>query len=188
MVQLIAKQAKLSAESNVKGVAGRTGAVGTSLGVIRHAIHGNGIHTLWRGIGITMVRDGFGVAGFFSAMAMVKQFLTDTFPNECTDRAGQPSFLTRIVSGGSGGLAYWLVSLPLDTVKTWVQSADPSARVSPIQVIRQVYAQGGMSAVWSRLNRGWQVAYGRGIPSAAITIGVYSYSYQMLEQYDKNES
>jgi hypothetical protein len=32
-----------------------------------------------------------------------------------------------------------------------------------------------------QLFRGWQVAYGRGIPSAAITISVYSWVYDELQ-------
>ena len=73
-----------------------------------------------------------------------------------------------------------------------------------------------MYGIVTRLNRGWQgkledcswkgrmlfvapsfpnlrlffrllVAYGRGIPSSAITIAVYSSVYELIEQYDSTE-
>ncbi|KAL7575862.1 hypothetical protein ACA910_003178 [Epithemia clementina (nom. ined.)] len=182
--QLIAEQARRSATS--AGAPLGTG-IQTSLGVIRQALYVNGVHTLWRGVGITMLRDGMGVASFFSTLAFTQHVLMNAYypdggPENITNV--QPPLVIRVVSGGMGGLAYWITSLPLDTVKTWVQSSDPSVRVSPIKIIQQLYSEGGVVAVVRRLGRGWQVAYGRGIPSSAITIGVYSYTYQWLQQYD----
>ena len=182
VVQLIAEQARLSISS--PAAAQTKKAVATSLNVIRQAIHVNGVHTLWRGVGITMVRDGVGVASFFATLAFTQNLLMTTYQ---TDQDKDPSFVIRVLSGGMGGLAYWISALPLDTVKTWIQSADPLVRVSPFQAIRQLYGESGLLAVVSRLNRGWQVAYGRGIPSSAITINVYSYVYQAMVQYDKKD-
>jgi len=186
--QLIAKQTRLAKSSGSGAIA--MGELGTSWGLIRDVIKGDGVHTLWRGVGITIVRDGIGVACFFSAMAFSRQYLVEMFEKEegHTNGGKQPSLGITVASGGFAGLAYWMVSLPFDTVKTWIQSADSSASaaraISPVQALRQIYSEFGLLGVASRLNRGWQVAYGRGIPSSAITISVYSYAYQALEQYN----
>lgn len=99
---------------------------------------------------------------------------------------GPPSFATTLLAGALAGLSFWVVSLPMDTMKTWIQSGDlhsPAVNVS--YELRQTYHQrgGGLSAVARRLLRGWQVAYSRGMPSAALTIATYSTIYRALEGY-----
>ena len=107
--QLIARQSQL-AKTNDKIVPGQ---VGTSWSVIRQALTRDGVHTLWRGMGITIARDGIGVAFFFTAMATSRQFLTNLFDGD----KEKPSFAVTVASGGFAGLSYWVTSLPLDTVK-----------------------------------------------------------------------
>ena len=176
--QLIAQDSKLSAAGQHSTVARQT-----SWDVVRHTIQQHGVGRLWRGMGITMWRDGVGVAAFFCAKRAVERTLDDGRP---------PSFGTTVLAGGLAGLSYWVVSLPLDTMKTWIQSGDLSRPpVHVMQELRHTFqattadsssaALGGFG-VAQRLLRGWQVAYSRGIPSAAITIAVYSVAYRTLEQ------
>lgn len=127
-----------------------------------------------------MLRDGIGVAAFFAAKRAVEETLGTADPHR-----HPPTFATSVLAGGLAGLAFWVVSLPLDTVKTWIQSGDldrPPVHVT--QELRRVWQQGQRNpwGVAQRLLRGWQVAYGRGIPSAAITISVYSSVYHALER------
>lgn len=137
-------------------------------------------------MGITMLRDGCGVASFFMTLGVTQHWLMHLYYPD-GDASGltpvHPPLLIRIISGGMGGFAYWIGALPLDTVKTWVQSADPSVRISPTKIIRELYNQVGVVGVLGRLHRGWPVAYARGIPSSAITVGVYSYCYRQLDHY-----
>ena len=121
-----------------------------------------------------------GVAAFFCSKRAVESTLHIYHPYD----EQPPSFLTTVLAGGLAGLGYWVVSLPLDTVKTWIQSGDLGrAPVHVRQELQQLYADSGHSVtkVAQRLLRGWQVAYGRGIPSAAITISVYSAAYHALD-------
>mmetsp|Transcript_14114 Transcript_14114/g.30752 ORF Transcript_14114/g.30752 Transcript_14114/m.30752 type:complete len:409 (+) Transcript_14114:43-1269(+) len=195
--QLIAQQAKMATAT-----ATATPPVGTSWSVLQRALLADGIQTLWRGTGITILRDGIGVACFFTTMALSQQFLMSVWPKTTADTLDNSSsdaqqqqlqqsrpkmpFGVTVISGGCAGLAYWVSSLPLDTIKTWIQSADAtSARISPLRSIQQIYNEVGFLGLVSRLNRGWQVAYFRGIPSSAITITVYSYAYQALERRDR---
>lgn len=169
------------------------GSVGTSWSVVKNAFHKDGFHTLWRGVEITMLRDGVGVAFFFTAMATSQDYLGKLFfsgaKGEDDEKIArhQSSLAITVASGGFAGLAYWIVSLPLDTIKTWIQTTDSSTRLSAVRVIKDIYSDSGLFGLFFRLNRGWQVAYGRGIPSAAMTVAVYSYAYETLQSYENTK-
>jgi hypothetical protein len=143
--------------------------------VIRHTIRQHGFKSLWRGVSWSIYRDALGCGCFFYAMAWTQHQLT--IPGE------QPSMAATMVSGGVAGLSFWVVALPLDTIKTWVQSSDLNTKtVSAQSSVEKIYRQGGLVDVARQLFRGWQVAYTRGIPSAAITISIYSWAYQYLDK------
>jgi hypothetical protein len=141
--------------------------------VVRHSIRQNGVAALWRGVSWSVYRDTLGCGCFFYAMAWTQHQLTP--PGE------QPGMTATIVSGGVAGLSFWVASLPLDTIKTWVQSSDLNTTVSAQSAVEKIYRQGGLVGVVQQLFRGWQVAYSRGIPSAAITITIYSWAYRYLD-------
>lgn len=144
--------------------------------VVRYAMtQPQGVRALWRGVSWTVWRDGLGCGLFFCAMQAAQDGLTP--PGET------PTFAIRLVSGGFAGLAFWVVGLPLDTIKTLKQSCtDWNVPFSVRVTIRDMFHQGGAIGVCRRLCHGWQVAYGRGIPSAAITMSVYSMVYSELEK------
>ena len=170
--QLIAQDSKLAAGQTVARYATN------SWDVVRWTVQTHGVARLWRGASLTMWRDGIGVAAFFAAKRWTEEILT-------TRTTTAPTFGTSVLAGGLAGLAFWIVSLPLDTMKTWIQSAD--LHQPPVHVgteLRRLWQQSNANPwrVAQRLLRGWQVAYGRGIPSAAITISVYSTAYHALER------
>lgn len=168
--QLIAQHSKLAATGDGVGTYFRG-----SWDVIRQAFRKQGVLSLWRGTSWSVGRDGIGCGCFFYAIAWAQQKLTP--PGE------KPSFSTTVLSGCLAGLAFWVTALPLDTIKTWIQSSDLALEtVSAKDVIRKIYSEQGAVGVVQRLNRGWQVAYGRGIPSSAITITTYSLLYDYLQQ------
>ena len=169
--QLIAQHTKLatstvetlSTEKNFRG----------SFDVIRQTFHSTGIRSLWRGIGWTVARDGIGCGFFFYSIAFFQQLLTPA--NEF------PSFGTKVVSGGLAGLAFWIVALPMDSIKTWVQSSELRAKsISVSEFVHKIYLENGLFGVTRSLLRGWQVAYGKGIPSAALIVVSYSFVYDGL--------
>jgi solute carrier family 25 carnitine/acylcarnitine transporter 20/29 len=78
-------------------------------------------------------------------------------------------------------LGYWAITLPLDTLKTLVQTGKTNSAMNTVSLL--VNRDGFYGAV-SQLYRGWQMAFGRGTPSAAITLTTYSAVYHFLdEQY-----
>jgi solute carrier family 25 (mitochondrial carnitine/acylcarnitine transporter), member 20/29 len=174
--QLIAQHSKLAANT-----ADSAATIGTQSGTyfrgswdfIRHTFRKRSALSLWRGIGWTVARDGVGCGCFFYSLARTQQLLTPV--------GDSPSFPVKVLSGGVAGLAFWVVALPMDSIKTWVQSSDAEmAIVSVKETILKIYSESGPFGVVQSLLRGWQVAYGRGIPSAALTIVVYSFVYDGL--------
>ena len=169
----------------------------SSWGVIRSSVLHHGVSSLWRGAAWSVARDGWGCGWFFVTMfyaphyiAPVLQAVTSN-PHSSDPRTASSfaptSFPVTVVAGGMAGLAYWVTSLPLDTVKTWIQSASLGDRaVSASESIRLIWQQHGTAGVVQQLFRGWQVAYGRGIPSAAITFTVYTAVFDRLQQASKS--
>lgn len=167
--QLIAQHSKLASatmtETRFRG----------SWDVVRQTVQKQGVFSLWRGNSWAMGRDGIGCGLYFYTIAWAQQRLTP--PGEKT------SLGATVVSGALAGLAFWTTALPMDSIKTWIQSADVGlAAVSPKDAIAKIYSERGATGVFLRLTRGWQVAFGRGIPSSAITITTYSLVYNHLQQ------
>jgi len=165
--QLIAQHSKLAAGKQVARLASG------SFDVIQHSISEHGFFSLWRGAGLSITRDAVGCGCFFLTMGWIQRHLTA--PGD------SPSFPVTVFSGACSGLAFWLSALPIDTVKTWIQSSDLKVSVSAKDSIQRVYQDSGYAGLLQQLFRGWQVAYGRGVPSAAITISVYCTAYQYLQ-------
>lgn len=156
------------------------------ISVIRNTIQSNGVSGLWRGLASTVLRDSIGCGFFFVAMAQTQDYLKrHPLPWEEEQRAtttgDQPlSTASLVVSGATAGMAFWLWALPIDTCKTWIQSGTASNLTHALQLSQR---NGFWQSVPS-LFRGWQVAYARGAPSAAITVASYSLIFQHLQQQE----
>lgn len=140
------------------------------LDVIRSTIGTQGVLGLWRGLVMTVARDSLGCGCFFVSLAYCRQVLIE--------HSELPTFGITILSGMCAGLGFWVVALPLDTVKTWVQDG---TALSARHVMSESIARHGWLGTSQRLCRGWQMAFGRGAPSAAITICTYDFLYRKLE-------
>lgn len=139
--------------------------------VIRRTIHGQGFAGLWRGMASTILRDSIGCGFFFAAMAYSQEQLTPAGSNR------PPQTTVVIFSGALAGVSFWLWALPIDTMKTWIQNG--TAR-NLSDALKRSQAN-GLSQSIPTLFRGWQVAYSRGAPSAAITVVTYSLAFQYLQ-------
>lgn len=179
--QLIAQQTKLVNSSSgrwleTKMSRSRVGYFRGALCVVRDAYRHQGLRTLWRGTSWSVSRDAIGMGCFFSTMHWVQQQLVPA------TEPMRSSIWTTVASGGLAGLAFWLVALPMDTAKTWIQAAPSTEEVSVEQVLRKIYCGQGVKGVVQRLYRGWQAAFVRSVPSAAITLTSYTFMYQYLQE------
>lgn len=179
---------------------GNAQSISTSL---KHIVRDHGVKGLWRSLLPSVVRDAPGMGVYFLCFDKCKQLFRSARRSLSADGSDGPvALLDRIVSGAAAGVGFWVVSLPIDTVKTVIESqstaittttntgtasspshhgAYPTSQASSSQATRILRAA---TALWkeggtARFYRGWQVAIARGIPSAAVTLT----SYDMLSEY-----
>ncbi|KAL3944252.1 MAG: hypothetical protein SGBAC_001695 [Bacillariaceae sp.] len=137
------------------------------LNVIRSTLINDGVPGLWRGMTSTVLRDSVGCGLYFVTMASATAALS---PNE------KPSFPIILLSGALSGVAFWVWALPIDTMKTWIQNGTAkNLREAALLASRK-----GATGSVLTLSKGWEVAYGRGAPSAAITLTTYTSAYHYL--------
>lgn len=136
--------------------------------LIKTTLKSKGIFGLWRGAGVTILRDSTGCGCFFVSFEVGKKYLPEFAGLE------RDSTAVNIASGMMAGFGYWAVSLPLDALKTLVQSGKTKSAWKAVSFL--VNRDGVASTTW-QLYRGWQLAFGRGIPSAGVTLSTYAAVY-----------
>uniref|UniRef100_A0A7S2NYG8 Mitochondrial carrier protein n=1 Tax=Leptocylindrus danicus TaxID=163516 RepID=A0A7S2NYG8_9STRA len=165
--QLIAQDVKLAAEnanSRVSGIKIMRGPID----VIRRVVTTEGMVGLWRGAGVTVMRDSLGCGFFFVSYEVAKRFFSSVSSFNDT--------IVTLLSGSCAGIGFWVAAAPLDTIKTNIQTGNT-------QSIRTAWAEitnGGANVL--KLYSGWQVAFGRGAPAAAVTVYSYEMFYSLLEK------
>jgi len=81
-----------------------------------------------------------------------------------------------LLCGSLGGIAFWSVALPVDTIKSVVQVSEK--KMNMIQATRQIVSQHGIGFLF----RAWPVAFGRGIPGAAVTLSTFDVVSRYLQK------
>ena len=142
-----------------------------AVSVIRRTIEGNGLGGLWRGTASAVLRDSVGMGFFFVAMAYSQEQLTPGHSKS------PPQTAVVVLSGALAGVSFWLWALPIDTMKTWIQNGSARNMSDAVRISQR----NGLAQSMTSLFRGWQVAYSRGAPSAAITVSTYSLAFQYLQ-------
>ncbi len=141
--------------------------------VLSSTLKKEGIFGCWRGAGVTLVRDSVGCGVFFVMFELGKKHLPSITGSE------QGSRLNTVGAGLMAGFGYWFASLPLDSLKTLVQSGKAN---SAINTVSTLVKRDGVIGGISQLYRGWQLAFGRGSPSAAVTLTTYSAVYNFCDK------
>jgi hypothetical protein len=82
-----------------------------------------------------------------------------------------------MAAGAMAGKAYWTAFFPADTVKSRMQSADPTATTrSFVWWLRHLYATTGLRGLY----RGWGITVSRAAPSNAVLFLVYELTAKYL--------
>lgn len=199
-----APSASISSSNNTNPRLNYTG----PLNVIRRTLEINGISGLWKGTCVTVARDSIGCGLFFVALDHTKRTLSSFYTASSVSNSSlSPSDQKKIsmISGAMAGIAFWLGALPLDTLKTLVQTNQApnmqSALYELIQIEKKkvfmlespVLSASSLSVaklslltknVCVKLFKGWQMAFGKGIPGAAVTILSYDFVVSSLKKYE----
>jgi len=140
---------------------------------IRSLISTHGPSILWRGLLLTLCRDGLGMGLYFVAMEEIMRL-----------RGGERNLSDTLIAGSAAGIAFWSIALPFDTLSSVVQTNIPMRRptrqvvgIDSLCQSREFIRQRGIRSLF----RGAPVAFGRGIPSAAITITMYHHTREILK-------
>ncbi|XP_023001735.1 mitochondrial arginine transporter BAC1 [Cucurbita maxima] len=103
---------------------------------------------IFRGGFTTFLRESIGNAVFFSVYENVRYYLrtpSNVHGNLMDMGIG-------ILTGGLGGVAFWLAVLPLDVAKTIIQtSPDKNATRNPFLVLRSIYQNAGIRGCYTGL-------------------------------------
>lgn len=151
---------------------------------IQQLVKTNGILSLWRGLGPTLLRD----VPFSSIYWASYEFLKQSFDQR------QPSLQFSLTAGAVSGSVAAITTLPFDVAKTHRQielgerdlledakrKGKDSQRTS--QLLRRIYTQNGLSGLFSGIvPRVIKVA-----PSCAIMISCYEYGKQFFVKYNRD--
>lgn len=165
-VELIRNRLQTQYQSPASGMPVQT--VRSILSQVRHQ---EGWQRLWKGLTPTIYRDGLGVAFFFGSYHLSTNFLKD-------ETSLSPSSIV-LCSGAWGGICFWVIALPFDTMKTLIQIDEVPNR-GMAYYTSLLYRENGIKGLY----RGWQAAFTRGIPSAGITLSVYHSALGYLQSLE----
>ena len=150
----------------------------TFSGTLRSIISEGGINSLWRGLLPAMARDGPGIGVYLLTFEHCKLALDNN------GTLSKFSIWSKLLSGASAGIAFWVVALPIDTIKANIEASPPSTTWNQLYLQqRQWIQQRGIG----HLFRAWPVAFGRGIPSAAVTLTTFDVVSEALAQRRLNK-
>lgn len=144
----------------------------SAFSIIRQIVAKHGVKGLYKGQSLTFLRDVPGVSAWY-------------FTNEMMLRFQQPIGGSRkdlntwniLFAGATAGFAFWAVALPLDTIKSKVQADVEGLYKGPLDCAVQTIKADGARELF----RGWPVAFGRGIPAAAIVFWSFGETKRYLD-------
>jgi solute carrier family 25 (mitochondrial carnitine/acylcarnitine transporter), member 20/29 len=121
-----------------------------------------GLRSVFRGTGLTILRDVPGNAVYFAGYESTRRTLRLSEPS-------LPDVLVTLLAGGMAGVANWIVAIPMDVIKSRWQTA-PTTRYRNYQhVLQDLLAREGPAALF----KGLGPALLRAFPAnAACLLGV----------------
>lgn len=94
---------------------------------------------IFRGALTTLLREALGNSVFFCTYEYVRYYMHLQLKEASAKHGNLVDMGIGIVSGGLGGVAFWSAVLPLDVVKTVIQTApDKSSTTNPFQILKKV--------------------------------------------------
>lgn len=120
-----------------------------------------GIRSVYKGTGVTLLRDIPGTIAWFGTYELVKRELMRV--QNIDPSTGQLSPLAVLSAGGIAGVACWTVSIPADVLKSRFQTAPPGMYSGLMDVYRHLVKEEGPMALF----KGMRPALIRAFPANA---------------------
>ncbi|XP_066591272.1 mitochondrial basic amino acids transporter-like [Prorops nasuta] len=132
---------------------------------LRHIYQQEGSKGLFKGLGITFLREAPSYGIYF-------------YTYEALIRSSEPvSTFRMLLAGGLAGAASWTISYPLDVIKSRIQAASKGQYSGPLDCLRQsINAEGYLC-----LYRGFNSTLLRAFPTNAATFAVVSWTFRLFD-------
>jgi solute carrier family 25 carnitine/acylcarnitine transporter 20/29 len=127
----------------------------------------------YRGMGATLLRDIPANSIWFASYYLWKDYLM-------TATNSTQALYVAPFAGAIAGMSSWSLIMPLDTIKTRIQSSHKN--ISIWQVCRNIAQE--PRSIWKTLYRGWLVAVLRSIPSNAVGWTATEFTLRALMKHD----
>ncbi|KAE9453423.1 hypothetical protein C3L33_14631, partial [Rhododendron williamsianum] len=146
--------------------------------VARSIVRTEGLKGIYRGLTITVLRDAPAHGIYFSTY----EYMREKLHPGCRT-SGQESFKTMLLAGGLAGVASWILSYPLDVVKTRLQAQSQST--SPkyggiIDCFSKSVREEGYAVLWRGL--------GTALARAFIVNGAIFTAYETALRFFSNDN
>ncbi|CAL9010137.1 unnamed protein product [Prunus brigantina] len=115
--------------------------------VAKAIMKAEGLRGIYRGLGITVLRDAPSFCFYFSTY----EYMREKLHPGCR-KSGEESMRTMMLAGGLAGIASWLFVYPLDVVKTRWQAQSVSPKYNGIvDCFQKSVREGGYRVLWRGL-------------------------------------
>ncbi|KAH9606539.1 hypothetical protein KSS87_000526 [Heliosperma pusillum] len=131
----------------------------------------------FRGGVTTFLRESVGNAVFFSVYENVRHVMHLQIKDTSREYKNMAELGIGLLSGGLGGVAFWLTVLPLDVAKTMIQTnPDQKCTRNPFRVLNTVYKQAGLRGCYAGLGP----TIVRAFPANAAAIVTWEFAMKIL--------
>eukprot|EP01064_Diplonema_japonicum_P011913 TRINITY_DN19373_c0_g1_i1.p1 TRINITY_DN19373_c0_g1~~TRINITY_DN19373_c0_g1_i1.p1 ORF type:complete len:311 (+),score=56.50 TRINITY_DN19373_c0_g1_i1:78-1010(+) len=135
-----------------------------------------GLRGWGQGLSATLMRNSCSAGMYFGSYESARRYLADG------EDVSKMSTAKQLIAGSIGGLGYWSLTFPLDSVKSSMQSdhTNPSQRrySSWFDCVSKLYAEGGIS----RFYKGYVPCIARSLPANASLFTTYQLSANWLRE------
>lgn len=154
-------------------LAKQTGSGATTIGkAVASIVANRGILGFWYTFPPTILRDGPGMGFYMLAFDVAKRALMNWTSD---DTVKSVPIWIKMTAGSMAGIAFWTWAMPIDTVKTVIEST----------LVNKTSLKESIKGLnWTQLYRALPVAYLRGIPSAAVTLTIYDTAISWMLIHD----
>jgi len=148
-----------------------------SLDCARSILRTKGVSGFFLGWTPTAIREMSGNFFWYGGYETVCRLLMKEGQSKQDLTTGQLAF-----AGGWGGVFYWSVCYPGDTVKTRVQVNERYRSMGFMRSLGEIYRQGGLRTLYA----GFTLTLLRAFPSNACLFATYEVTLKKLEQIEKS--
>jgi solute carrier family 25 carnitine/acylcarnitine transporter 20/29 len=136
----------------------------------RQVLRTDGPKILFRGYFPTLGTRALGLPCYFTVNEMSRGLIRENFP-------GVSKEMNYALSGGFGGIAFWLACYPFDLIKTRTQAAKAAGGISAKELAKTIYSTQGMAGFY----KGMGACMLRAVPANATVFLAMEYASDKLK-------